>query len=165
MLQKLELISGRAYWLLGSAVGLMVGVIALAISADVVARNLGWRALPGLHEIVEYALFVSVFLCAPWVLRSAAHIRVDLFSGVLGASGRRRLERIVSSICLLVCVILIAFGWKSLLEAYQMNFAQRKYYVVMDWVLLSVFFFSMLCCAFEFLLLILQQRPRQDERS
>lgn len=155
----LEAATGRLYRVLGVAVGLIIGAIALAIVLDLGARKLGVPFIGGMQELVEYALFISVFLGAPWVLRENAHIRVDFVSAFMGPAGRRRMGIIVNVIGLTVCLILVYYGWRNLADAYAFKFAQRQYYVVMEWMLLTVFVTSLTLCAFEFALRLYRRHP------
>ena len=50
----------------------------LGISAEVILRIFGFPSLIGLIELTEYALFISTFFVAPYLLRTNEHIRVDI---------------------------------------------------------------------------------------
>src|SRR5262245_25835917 len=73
----------RGYHLVFSALGLvsalLIGAVAVGMSLDVIQRNLGLGTVPWMLEACEYAIFVSTFLGAPWVLHLGAHVRVDVF--------------------------------------------------------------------------------------
>jgi TRAP-type C4-dicarboxylate transport system permease small subunit len=63
----------------GIAAALLIGAVALGITVDVVLRNLRFGTFSWMLESCEYAIFVATFLGAPWVLRLAAHVQVDIF--------------------------------------------------------------------------------------
>src|SRR5713226_9210505 len=68
-------------WLVHALCALAVALVAammLGISAEVVLRMFGFPSIIGLVELTEYALFISTFFVAPYLLRSNEHIRVDI---------------------------------------------------------------------------------------
>jgi TRAP-type C4-dicarboxylate transport system permease small subunit len=68
----------RFYSLLGTAAAVLFGVMAVAISVDVITRNLGVGTIPWINEAAEYVQYAAAFLGVPWVLRLGAHVRVDI---------------------------------------------------------------------------------------
>jgi TRAP-type C4-dicarboxylate transport system permease small subunit len=73
---------GRAYGRLlhaGAVVAaLLLGVLALLVTGDVVARNLRIGTLPWILEVSEYGLPLATFLVAPWLLYRNEHVRLDV---------------------------------------------------------------------------------------
>jgi TRAP-type transport system small permease protein len=68
-------------WLVRALCALAVALVAammLGISAEVILRMFGFPSLIGLIELTEYALFISTFFVAPYLLRTNEHIRVDI---------------------------------------------------------------------------------------
>jgi TRAP-type transport system small permease protein len=63
--------------LCGLAVALIAAMM-LGITAEVILRIFGFPSLTGLIELTEYALFMSTFFVAPYLLRVNEHIRVDI---------------------------------------------------------------------------------------
>ena len=72
---------GRAYRGLlraGAVVAaLLLGAVALLVTADVVARNVGLGSIPWIIEVSEYSLPLATFLVAPWLLHRGEHVRLD----------------------------------------------------------------------------------------
>ncbi len=156
---------GRIYALIGNAIGLVIGLFALAISADLFLRLFGIGNLPGVQEIIEYLLFIGVFVGAPWVLRMGAHIRVDLVVSNLSFVVAKRLDRALDLLGLVVCGLLVWFGAVNLRDAYAFNALQMKYFNIPEWWLLSVFVLSFSLLAFEFLSRILRGGAAPETRS
>lgn len=148
---RLDALLGRFYSYLGSFVGICIGLFAVAISLDLFLRLFEIGNLPGMQEIIEYLLFGSVFLAAPWVLRLGAHVRVDLVISSLPERAARLLDRVLDLFGLGVCLALIWFGILNLKDAYILGSMQMKYFNVPEWWLLSVFVISFFMLAFEFL--------------
>src|SRR5215471_7130319 len=68
-------------WLVRTLCALAVALVAATmrgISAEVILRMFGFPSLIGLIELTEYALFISTFFVAPYLLRTNEHIRVDI---------------------------------------------------------------------------------------
>ena len=85
MLERFEAGYGGLVLALAALVAISIAAIAILIPLDLLIRNLGWGNMPWLYEGVEYALYVGVFLAAPWVLHQGAHVRVDLLPTMLPA--------------------------------------------------------------------------------
>jgi TRAP-type C4-dicarboxylate transport system permease small subunit len=56
----------------------LVAAMMFAICGEVILRIFGFPSIIGLVELTEYALFISTFFVAPYLLRTNEHIRVDL---------------------------------------------------------------------------------------
>lgn len=147
---------GAAYALVGLLVGVTIGGFALSISLDLALRLFGWGNLSGLNEIIEYLLFAGVFLGAPWVLRQGAHVRVDLLVSNLPAGLARILDRLLDLLGCIICGLLIHYGWVSLDSAWMFQSMQHKYFVMPEWVLLSVFVGCFVLLFIEFLFRLLR---------
>lgn len=158
---------GRFYALVGALVGITIGGIALSISIDLVLRLLEWGNINGLQEVIEYLLFAGVFLAAPWVLRMNAHVRVDLLIGNLPERAGRLMERGLDAAGLLVCLVLIWFGWLNLSSAWMFQSMQFKTFQMPEWVLLAGFVACFVMLAIEFLFRLIRSgtAPEAENNS
>lgn len=147
---------GAAYALVGLLVGVTIGGFAVSISLDLALRLFGWGNLSGLNEIIEYLLFAGVFLGAPWVLRQGSHVRVDLLVSNLPAGLARMVDRLLDVLGCIICALLIHYGWVSLDSAWVFQSMQHKYFVMPEWVLLSVFVGCFVLLFIEFLFRLLR---------
>lgn len=150
---------GRIYHQVGNIVGIAIGCFAIAISVDLLLRLANIGNLPGMQEIVEYLLFACVFLAAPWALRLGAHIRVDVIVSSVPAAVARVMELVLDILGLMICAALAYYGWKNLVQAYQFDSIQRKYFNVHEWWLLSVFVTSFVLLAVEFVSRMIRKGP------
>jgi TRAP-type C4-dicarboxylate transport system permease small subunit len=148
---RIDAFFGRLYDHIATLVGVTIGLFAICISLDLVLRLAHLGNLPGVQELIEYALYAGVFLAAPWVLRLGAHVRVDLVLGALPAPLSRLLDRSLDLLGMVICLVLLRYGWANLSQAYQFQSMQMKYFVVPEWWLLVVFVISFLLLALEFL--------------
>ncbi|WP_417517603.1 TRAP transporter small permease [Minwuia sp.] len=154
--EKLDRAAGRFYALIGALVGITIGGFALAISIDLGLRLLAWGNIPGLQEVIQYLLFASVFLAAPWVLRLNAHVRVDLIVGNVPPAVGRVMERALDLLGLAICLTLLWFGWANLTSAWMFQSMQHNYFQMPEWILLSGFVACFVMLAVEFLFRLLR---------
>ena len=148
---RIDAALARVYHAVGNLVGITIGLFAVVITLDLVMRLLNVGNLPGMQEIVEYALYIGVFLAAPWVLRLGGHIRVDLLLGALPKRISVGFERALDLFGLIVCLVLLYYGVQGMIEAWVNDSVQRKTYVVDDWFLLAFLNLSFILLAIEFL--------------
>ena len=144
-----------AYERLLTGCGLFAGatltVLAVLITLDVFLRNLGLFSSGALLEITEYALFVTTFVAAPWVLWLGSHVRVDLVLTQVPAPVARIME-IVADAAGMVCSGLL--GWHGLsvtLVSFQRGDLIVKQLVVPEWILMTFIPLSCLLLVVEFL--------------
>ncbi len=132
----------RAYVLLleacGLVAGLIIGALAVLISVDIGARNLGLFNFPWLLEVSEYCLYVATFLAAPWVLYLGAHVRVDVLIEVLPRAAAYWLEVAADCVGGGVALVLGYYGWLATADAFRLGSRVAKELVVAEWYLLAV---------------------------
>lgn len=162
---SVDALLGRFYHQVGNMVGLLLGLFAVAISIDLFLRLVGLGNLPGMQEIIEYALFAGVFLAAPWVLRLGAHVRVDLLQTALPRRAATLLDRVLDGIGLVICLTLIWFGAINLSTSYAFKSMQMKYFNVPEWWLLTVFVVSFSLLALEFLCRLLRGGAAPESKT
>ena len=143
---------GALHAVVGNLSGILLGLFALAIASDLLLRELEWGNLPGMHEVMEYALYISVFIAAPWVLRLGAHIRVDLVLSAVPDGASRRIEFAIDLFGALLCLGLAYYAFLAVVDAIAVGSVQRKTFVVHDGFLRAflVASFSLLCAEFAF---------------
>ncbi len=163
--QAFDAALGRAYRVIGNAVGISIGLFALGIALDLLLRSTGLGNLPGLQEIIGYSLFIGVFLAAPWVMRLNAHIRVDVLISVLPHWLARLVDRVLDLFGLLICLALVRYGIKNWQQAYEFGSTQFNYFEVSEWWLLTAFVVCFVLLAIEFLSRLLRGGPPTDSES
>lgn len=134
----------------GIVAALLIGAVALGITVDVVLRNLNFGTFSWMLETCEYAIFIATFLGAPWVLRLAAHVRVDVFV----QSAPPRIARLLG-----VFAELVGVGTSATLLYYAIAVARGsihdeariiKMYIIPEWWVFAVVAFSALMLTVEF---------------
>ena len=127
----------RAYRLLvhalASAAALLLGAMALFVTADVVMRNVGLGTLAWVLEVSEYSLPVATLLAAPWLLLRNEHVRLDVLLGALPAPVARLLERCADVIGILVCAVFVWYGMRLILDSARIGATVVKTLAIPEW--------------------------------
>jgi TRAP-type C4-dicarboxylate transport system permease small subunit len=95
----------RLLELLAAVAAVLLGASALAITLDVVGRNVGLGTLPWILEVSEYVLPLATFLVAPWLLYRNEHVRLEILLQRFPALGH-----VTNVVGLAVCVVLVWYG-------------------------------------------------------
>jgi len=122
-----------------------------SISINVVLRNALGTPIHGLLDMVEYGLLVVTFLGAPWVLSKQAHVMVDLVTGALPAAVARVLARIMAGIGLVICLILLRYGFEAAAQSFSRGSMIRSALVIPEYWVLAVVPVSFALLSAEFL--------------
>lgn len=141
------------------ASALLLGVLALLVTADVVARNLGWGTLPWILEVSEYCLPLATFLVAPWLLSRSEHVRVDVLLTALPPAVARALNRLADAAGFAVCAVFVVYGVRTVAGSAQQGSLVIKAVVFPEWWLYAPVPVSFAFLAVEFLRRILAREP------
>lgn len=114
-------------WLAAFA-AVLLGVSALAITLDVIGRNVGWGTVPWILEVSEYVLPLATFLVAPWLLHRNEHVRLDMLLNVWP-----RLGHITNVVGLAVCVVLVIYGVRTITNSATQGAMIFKSVVFPEW--------------------------------
>jgi len=135
----------------GFVVGLTIVIIAVLISLDVLLRNLDLYNSGALLELTEYALFITTFIGAPWVLWLGGHVRVDLVLTVVPAPVARVLEILADTAGLFFSGLMGWHGFSVALVSFERGDLIVKELVVPEWTLMVFIPVSCLLLVIEFL--------------
>jgi len=159
-------LADRAYArLLGILIGLVatsIALIAVLIPTNLLLVKLQWGNMWWLHEAVEYALYVGVFLGAPWVLRQGAHVRVDVVLSALSLRAATRLERVMDGVGALLCVALCYYGVRIAISEFEDGTLPDKDLRIPTGYMMVVFATSFALLAVEFVLRASRSVPPGD---
>jgi TRAP-type C4-dicarboxylate transport system permease small subunit len=128
---------GRAYGRLlhagAVAAALLLGILALLVTSDVVARNLRLGTLPWILEVSEYGLPLATFLVAPWLLYRNEHVRLDVLLTALPARVARALDRVSDVVGLGVSAVFVIYGLRAVTSSAQQGSMVIKSVVFPEW--------------------------------
>jgi TRAP-type C4-dicarboxylate transport system permease small subunit len=106
----------------------LLGVTALAITLDVIARNVGLGTVSWILEVSEYVLPVATFLVAPWLLYRNEHVRLDVLLPRLPW-----LNHAANAAGLAVSAILVVYGVRTIVNSAQQGAIVFKSVVFPEW--------------------------------
>ncbi|HEX4996147.1 MAG TPA: TRAP transporter small permease [Methylomirabilota bacterium] len=133
------------------AAALLLGALALLVTADVVARNVGWGTLPWILEVSEYCLPLATFLVAPWLLSRSEHVRVDVLLTMPPRRIARALERAADAAGVAVSAVFVVYGIRAIVGSAQQGSLVMKSIVFPEWWLFAPVPVSFAFLAVEFL--------------
>lgn len=136
---------------LGAIAGLMVSTMAVLITADVVLRNIGIANMPWLLEVSEYALYISTFIAAPWVLSLGSHVRVDLVAVSVPAGVARAMELVADLLGLAISATMGWYGFRVVADSFTRGDMLYKELVIAEWWLMAFIPAGAALLAIEFL--------------
>ena len=146
-------------------VAVSIALIAILIPLNLLLIKLQWGNLWWLHEAVEYALYVGVFLGAPWVLRQGAHVRVDVLIANLPAKAGRHLERMVDGAGALLCAALFVYGVRIAISEFEDGTLPDKDLRIPTGYMMVVFATSFALLTIEFCLRAFRRPGKESLKS
>ena len=144
---------------LAAIAAVLLGVTALAITLDVIARNVGLGTVSWILEVSEYVLPVATFLVAPWLLYRNEHVRLDVLLPRLPW-----LNHVANAVGLAVSAVLVVYGVRTILNSAQQGAMVFKSVVFPEWWLYTPVPLCFSLLAFEFLRRLLGSRAQLEGR-
>lgn len=133
----------------GTLAALVIGAVVVLVCYDVVARNLGFHSLAWVVEITEYALPLSTFLAAPWLLHRREHVRLDLLQQICSPNTLRRIDKMAALISLIVSIAICWYAVAVMLDAHKIEALVIKTLVFPEWWLFIPLLVSFILLAIE----------------
>jgi TRAP-type C4-dicarboxylate transport system permease small subunit len=122
----------------------VLGAMALAVTFDVVARNLGWGNTGWVVELTEYSLPVATLLVAPWLLHRNEHVRLDVVLTLIPKRIALLLERSADVLGILICAVFVWFSVILIFDSARLGSMVVKTLSIPEWwqyALIPVSFF------------------------
>ncbi len=142
----------RLILFLAALVAISIGLIAVLIPLNLALIKLQLGGIWWLYEAVEYALYVGVFIGAPWVLRQGAHVRVDVIISALPKGIAVRLERWLDIAGAGLCLFICYYGLRATISEFEDGTLPDKDLRIANWYMMLLFALSFFLLALEFLL-------------
>ena len=111
----------------------LVGAMALAVTPDVVGRNLGWSNTGWVVELTEYSLPVATLLVAPYLLYRNEHVRLDVVLVLLPKRVSLFLERCADVLGMMICAIFVWYGSKLIVDSARLGSMVVKTLAIPEW--------------------------------
>lgn len=128
----------------------VLGLMALAVTLDVLGRNLGWGNTGWVVELSEYSLPVATLLVAPWLLCRNEHVRLDVVLVSLPKPVSLWLERLADVAGILICAVFVWYGSKLILDSARLGSMMVKTLSIPEWWQYALVPVSFLLLAVEF---------------
>jgi TRAP-type C4-dicarboxylate transport system permease small subunit len=128
----------------------IVGVMALAVTFDVVARNLGWGNTGWVVELTEYSLPVATLLVAPYLLYRNEHVRLDALLVALPRRVALILERAADVVGMMICAVFIWYSIKLIFDSARLGSMVVKTLAIPEWWQYALLPVSFTLLAIEF---------------
>jgi len=119
--------------ILAGAAALLLGAMALLVTLDVVARNVGLGTLAWVNEVSEYSLPVATLLIAPWLLHRNEHVRLDVLLVLLPKSVSKILERCADVMGIAICAVFVWYGVRLILDSAGIGSMVVKTLAIPEW--------------------------------
>ncbi len=119
--------------ILAGAAALLLGAMALLVTLDVVARNVGLGSIAWVNEVSEYSLPVATLLVAPWLLQRNEHVRLDVLLVLLPKHVSKILERCADLMGIAICAVFVWYGVKLILDSARIDSMVVKTLAVPEW--------------------------------
>lgn len=133
-------------------VAVSIALIAIGIPLNLLLVKMQWGSIWWMYEAVEYALYVGVFIAAPWVLHQGAHVRIDVVTANLPRQLAVRLEQALDAFGAALSVLLCVYGVRAAIWEFQDGTLPDKDLRIANWYMLAVFAAAFALLAVEFLL-------------
>lgn len=141
------------YWLIHACAvisALVLGLVAVLVTFDVIARNIGLGSFPWIVDASEYSLSLITFLIAPWLLYKNDHVRLDVLVTSLPEFVARWVNRTSDLLGLAICAIFVGYGTKTMLDSAAQGNMSVKNMVIPEWWLYVPLPICFLLLALEF---------------
>ena len=113
--------------------GVLLGMMALAVTLDVIARNLRLANTGWVVEFTEYSLPVATLLVAPWLLHRNEHVRLDALLVCVPRPVARALERTADMLGILICVVFVWFSVRLIFDSARLGSMMVKTLAIPEW--------------------------------
>lgn len=133
---RMSALFGRLFDALAVLAALILLAMVVVVSGDIVLRNIARNGIPWANEVSEYALYITTLLTAPWLLRRGQHVRIDLVLTFVPPRVAWLMELLGDAIGFVVCLIMMRYGIKMVVDSAAMNALTIKNLVFPEWWLL-----------------------------
>lgn len=118
---------------LARVAGVILGLMALAVTLDVIARNLRLGNTGWVVELTEYSLPVATLLIAPYLLHRNEHVRLDVFVVSLPRRAALALERLADAVGIVICAVFIWYSVKLIFDSARLGSMVVKTLAIPEW--------------------------------
>jgi len=129
---------------------IFAGIYLVAIMAGIVfqalARSLGFSGSSHIFTFTEYGLLYIAMAASPWLVRIKGHVFIELFTAALPARFAPGFSRIISGLCVAICLALVWYSSEATIQAFSRGDIDMRSLDMPKWLLLGtmpIYFFLM----------------------
>ena len=104
-------------------VAIMFGIVISALARTV---NLSGTWSSHIFTFAEFGLLYIVMAASPWLVREKGHVFIELLTAAVPKSVQPGLSRIVSTLCVVICLVLVWYTWGATAKAYKFGDAEMR---------------------------------------
>ncbi|MEM7190345.1 MAG: TRAP transporter small permease [Pseudomonadota bacterium] len=104
-------------------VGIMFGIVVSAVARTFHVSG-AWSS--HLFSFAEFGLLYIVMAASPWLVREKGHVFIELVSAAVPKAVQRPYSRIVSALCVIICIVLVWYTWGATAKAYKFGDAEMR---------------------------------------
>lgn len=113
-------------------VGTMLGIVLMVVLRE--------AAIPGgshIFSFTEWGLFWIVMAASPWLVREKGHVFIELLTAAVPHPYGKTVSRIVSALCIVICLFLVWYTWGAAAKAYRLGDADMRSVDMPRWLLIG----------------------------
>lgn len=113
---------------LAAFAGVYLVAIMLGIVINAMARtfNLSGTWSSHIFTFTEFGLLYIVMAASPWLVRHRGHVFIELVTAALPKTIQPGFSRLVSILCVLICLVLVWYTLGATLKAYRFGDAEMR---------------------------------------
>ena len=112
--------------LLAILAGVYLVAIMFGIVFNALARTAGFSGSSHIFTFAEFGLLYIVMAASPWLVREKGHVFIELLSAAVPEATKRPFSRVVSFLCVIICVVLVWYTWGATAKAYRCGDAEMR---------------------------------------
>lgn len=102
-------------------VGIMFGIVFNAL-----ARTFGYSGSSHVFTFAEFGLLYIVMAASPWLAREKGHVFIELLTAAVPPATRGSFSRVVSALCVVICLLLAWYTWGATAKAYRFDDVEMR---------------------------------------
>ena len=113
-------------------VGTMLGIVLMVFMREAAIGG-------GSHifSFTEWGLLWIVMAASPWLAREKGHVFIELLTAAVPHRHARIISRIVSALCVVICLFLVWYTWGAAAKAYRIGDADMRSVDMPRWLLIG----------------------------
>ena len=117
--------------------GIYLVVIMCAIVFQATARSFGYSGSSHIFTFTEFGLLYIAMAASPWLVKIKGHVFIEMLTAVLPKEIGPGFSRVISALCILICLTLLWYTGEATLKAYARGDALMRSVDMPKWLLLG----------------------------